>query len=107
MKHDIVIAIQEAVQAISHSKPALGIGVALASSPTWIDLITGEGMRAVIIVIGVVVSFTVIGVNIQTFLSRRKQDKIKEHQEQLRTFLLEEQVKDRKKQSRGKWTGSE
>ena len=91
MKDQVMQTVQEAAS----SKTALAIGLGTASVPAWVDIINSEMTQAIAIVIGMIVSVTIILVNVQTFRVRTAEAKVRARQENLRLRLLEEQAKER------------
>ena len=91
MKEQVITTIQEAAS----SKTALAVGVGTASVPAWIAFLNSENTQAIVILIGMIVSLTIICVNVQTFKARLVQNREKVRQEQLRTKLLEHEVRER------------
>jgi len=87
--------ILDVVQETASSKTALVVGAATASAPAWINFLNSEYTQAIVILIGMTLSVTIICVNIQTFKARITVNKVKEYQEQLRTALLEQQAKEK------------
>lgn len=61
------------VQEIASGKGAMTFGATTATIPAWVRWITeSPEAQALIIVLGMVVSISIIVVNVQTILSRRK-----------------------------------
>ena len=87
--------LNQVVQDAASSKAALTIGLGTASAPAWIQIINSEHTQAIIVLIGMLVSLTIIGINVQTFRIRSAAAKLKLRQETLRIALLEEQAKEK------------
>lgn len=91
MKEQVIENIQHAAS----GKSALVAGPAIATAPAWIDFIQGPTFQAIAILLGIVVSITVILVNIQSIRQRYAVNQQHRRQEQIRTALLEAQAEDR------------
>jgi len=87
--------LNQVVQDAASSKAALTIGLGTASAPAWIEIIHSDYTQAIIVLIGMIVSLTIIGVNIQTFLTKSAASKLQKRQETIRLALLEEQAKEK------------
>ena len=85
----------EVIQGIASSKTALLVGVSAASAPAWINMLTSQAAQATVVGIGMVLSVTIICVNVQTLFSKVKKNKIILRQEQVRSALLEYQAKEK------------
>jgi len=67
--------VREEIQIMAHTKPGAAIAAGTATAPAWIDwVVTSQAAQAGIIIVGVVLSLTIIAINVQTFLQRRKKD---------------------------------
>lgn len=61
------------IQQMALSKPAAAVGVGTATVPAWVEWVTTSPVaQAAVIVIGVIVSVTIIAVNVQTLIHRRR-----------------------------------
>jgi len=85
----------ETVQHAAAGKAAFVAGPAIATAPSWIDFVQGPTFQALAIILGVLVSITVILVNIQSLRQKSQVNQERRRQERIRTALLEEQAKDR------------
>jgi len=65
----------ESVRAISESKAMLGVGVGTATFPRWINFINSSAFQSIIVFIGVIMTLTVILINVQTIIHRHKKRK--------------------------------
>jgi hypothetical protein len=88
--------IHEGVQAAASGKTAMAMAVGVATAPEWITW--AEAMAQSVwftlaaIVLGIVVSITIITINVQTFVHRSRRMKQTARQERIRTALLERQA---------------
>ena len=90
MKNQIVEIIQHAAS----GKTGIAVVATTVSAPAWIEVLTGDATRAMVILLGIVVSLTIIVINFQTFKVRSADYKIKERQEKIRTALLEHNARE-------------
>jgi hypothetical protein len=88
--------ILEHIQTAAQSKSAFGLGAILAWMPAWIEFVHGPVVKALVVILGILVSLTIIIVNVQSIWHRRHKNKITEEQELLRLYLLRQQVKESK-----------
>jgi len=65
----------ELIQNVASGKSAMALAASVGTVPAWIKFVNGDTMQAVIVIIGIVLSVTIIAVNVQTFLSRRRKEK--------------------------------
>jgi FtsH-binding integral membrane protein len=92
MSNELVESIQQAAS----GKAALAMGVAGITTPTWVDyIVSNSSFQAGLVLLGAIVSLTIIAVNIQSLIQRKKTNKEKYRQERIRTALLECQAKDK------------
>ena len=65
----------------------MATAAAVGTVPAWIKFINGDSMQAVIMVIGMILSVSIIAVNAQSFWARRRLNK-------LNTKIKEQQARD-------------
>lgn len=65
----------------------MATAAAVGTVPAWIKFINGDSMQAVIMVIGMILSVSIIAVNAQSFWTRRRLNK-------LNTKIKEQQARD-------------
>lgn len=66
---------KQEIQQMAHSKTGVAVAAGTATVPAWIDwLVNSPVSQAGIIIIGVLLSISIIAVNVQTFLQRRDKD---------------------------------
>ena len=66
MNHELTAMVQNAAS----GKAAFVTAAASASTPWWISTVQSEGVQAAIMLAGLVVSVTIIAVNVQTLRQR-------------------------------------
>ena len=84
----------ETIQHAASGKTGVAVVATTVSAPAWIEILNGDTTRAMVILIGIVVSLTIIIINVQTFKVRSANSKIKERQEKIRTALLEHNARE-------------
>jgi hypothetical protein len=91
--------LHEGVQAAASGKMAMAVGVGIATAPEWITwaerMAQSPWFALAAIVLGLVVSITIIAVNVQTFVRRSRRMKSTARQERIKTALLEHDAADR------------
>ena len=95
MRDHIPQLLAEVAQNAASSKPAMIFGAATASIPAWIQMIHSDSTQAIIVVLGIIVSITIIAVNVQAIVTRAKKNRIMMRQEKLRLALLENQAAEK------------
>ncbi len=91
-----LVELVEVAQHAASGKAAMLVAGATASAPVWIErVVSGEGFQSALILLGAIVSITIISVNIQAFRQRLITNKEKRRQEKIRTALLENQAKEK------------
>lgn len=83
------------VQDVASGKMAFSLGIGGVTSPAWLDIIQLDAFKMVAIAFGVVVSITVILVNIQSFRQKLIVNKEIQRQEHIKTALLEREAKEK------------
>jgi hypothetical protein len=88
--------IHEGAVAAASGKGAMIVGVGVATAPNWIVWAEAMAQSAwftlAAIVLGILVSITIITINIQTFLHRSRRMKSTARQERIKTALLEREA---------------
>lgn len=65
-------AVKEQVQQMAHSKTGMLAGAGGVTATTWVDwVVNSPEAQAAIIIVGLLLSISIIAVNVQTFLQRR------------------------------------
>jgi hypothetical protein len=85
----------EGVQHAASGKVAMAVAVGAATSPKWIDLVMSPAGQASAVVLGLVVSISIVVVNVQSVAHRAKKMRQTIRQEKIRTALLEKQAEDK------------
>jgi hypothetical protein len=89
----------EGVQHAASGKVALAVGIGTATAPGWINsvntVVSGEYFGSVLILLGAIVSITIVAINIQSFWIKSQTFKQKRRQEKIRTALLEKQAEEK------------
>jgi len=74
-------ALQEMATTVQHaatSKAAAAVGVGTATTPAWVEwVVSSPESQAMIILIGVCVSLSIVGVNLQAIWIRHKKNSSK------------------------------
>lgn len=95
MKEQLIESIQHA----SASKAALAVGVGTATAPGWMGWINGlvssDNFGSLMVIVGALVSITIIVVNIQSIIIKARTSKQTQRQERIRTALLEAQAAEK------------
>ena len=68
----------EIIQNVASGKSAMVTAAAIGTTPAWIKFVNGETMQAFTVVIAIILSLTIIAVNVQTFVSRRRKEKARQ-----------------------------
>jgi uncharacterized membrane protein len=88
--------LHEGVQAAASGKMAMAVGIGVVTAPEWIvwaeKLAQSAWFTLAAIVLGILVSITIITINVQTFVHRSRRMKETARQERIRTALLERQA---------------
>jgi len=67
--------VKEQIQQLAHSKTGVVVGAGGVTAKTWVDwVVNSPEAQAAIIVVGFLLSISIIVVNVQTFLQRRDKD---------------------------------
>tara|TARA_R110000851_G_scaffold100026_4_gene215454 strand:+ start:2961 stop:3251 length:291 start_codon:yes stop_codon:yes gene_type:complete len=83
------------MQGAASGKTALVIGGSIATAPNWINFIQGDMFKTVIIMVGLIVSISIILINLQSFKQRLIINQEIQEQERIRTALLKHQAHER------------
>lgn len=90
----------ENLQHAAASKGALAVGVGTATAPGWMvwinTLVSSDNFGSLMVIVGALVSITIIVVNIQSIIIKARTSKQTQRQERIRTALLEAQAAEKK-----------
>lgn len=67
----------ELVQDLASGKAAMGVAAGSAVMPWWLHFIPGDAFQAIIAMLSILVSLSIIAINIQTFIQKYKGNKRK------------------------------
>lgn len=84
----------EGLQHAASGKSAVAIAVGTVSVPAWIEFVHSDTVRAVVMLTGLMVSFSIIAVNIQVFFRRLKDRRLFLRQQRIKAAILEKQAKE-------------
>ena len=93
---------EQAIEGVQHAasgKIAMAVGIGTATGPEWIDsvntILNSAYFGSLLILLGAVVSITIVAINIQSFWFKSQTFKQKRRQERIRTALLEAQAEEK------------
>ena len=69
---------QETIQNVASGKAALTTAVSVGAMPWWLQFIHSPLFQTIVIFLGMLVSVSIIAINVQTFIIRRKENNDKE-----------------------------
>jgi hypothetical protein len=89
----------ESAQHAASGKAAMAVGIGTLTAPSWLQWINGlvssDYFGSLLIVLGALVSITIVIVNVQSIIIKTQTRRETVRQERIRTALLEQQAKER------------
>lgn len=85
----------QSVQDLAGSKAALTVGVATATSPRWVDVMNSPEAATLLMLLGALVTITIVCVNVQTLVFRASRRSVTKRRELLQNRLLELEAEEK------------